>query len=269
MTAAHSCHGGNWSRNCNILVLCRKAHCRLVCPAGPGHWDEDRMVSSPDGGSASDSGDLYQTKPYLCSPQQPSKSQALMGATQQTIKEEEGRLHLPKRVAVMPGGPAEVLPKVSTSRFSSEYCQGSLPQTMLCPGLDPVTSPVPSPLPLSKLSSRGPEHLHKLKDRHHTDLPPLSLPLHHPLGQPAMCSAPPSPTSVYSSHSYPRPYLDKHAAFSLTGYSLEHLYDPENLRGYCASAPNDPSYDISPHLRVPTEQTPGHKGASVIITNGS
>lgn len=241
-----------------------------MCPAGPGHWDEDRMVSSPDGGSASDSGDLYQTKPYLCSPQQPSKSQTLMGATQQTIKEEEGRLHLQKSVAVMPGGPAEVLPKVSTSRFSSEYCQGSLPQAMLCPGLDQVTSPVPSPLPLSKLSSRGSEHLHKLKDHHHTDLPPLSLPLHHPLGRPATCSAPPSPTSVlYSSHSYPRPYLDKHAAFSLTGYSLEHLYDPENLRGYCASGTNDPSYDISPHLRVPTEQTPGHKGASVIITNGS
>lgn len=222
------------------------------------------MVSSPDGGSASDSGDLYQTKPYLCSPQQASKSQTLMGATQQTIKEEEGRLHLQKSAAVVP---AEVLPKVSTSRFSSEYCQGSLPQTMLCPALDQVTSPVPSPLPLSKLSTRGSEHLHKLKDHHHTDLPPLSLPLHHPLGRPATChSASPSPTSVlYSSHSYPRPYLDKHAAFSLTGYSLEHLYDPENLRGYS----NDPSHDISPHLRVPTEQTPGHKGASVIITNGS
>eukprot|EP00066_Takifugu_rubripes_P014208 XP_011603474.1 PREDICTED: single-minded homolog 1-A-like [Takifugu rubripes] len=239
MTAAHSCHG-------------------------PGHWDEDRMASSPDGGSASDSGDLYQMKPYLCSPQQPSKSQTLMGATQQTIKEEDGRLHLQKSVAVMPAGPAEVLPKVSTSRFSSEYCQGSLPQTMLCPGLDQVTSPVPSPLPLSKLSSQGSEHLHKLKDHHHTDLPPLSLPLHHPLGRPAACSASPSPTSVlYSSHSYPRPYLDKHAAFSLTGYSLEHLSDPENLRGYCASATDDPSYGISPHLHVPTEQTPGHKGASM------
>lgn len=226
------------------------------------------MVSSPDGGSASDSGDLYQAKPYLCSPQQPGKSQTLTGAPQQTIKEEEGRLHLRESR----GGPAEVLPKVSTSRFSSEYCQGSLPQTMLCPGLDQVTSLVPSPLPLSKLSSRGSEHLHELKDHHHhhTDLPPLSLPLHHPLGRPATCSASPSPTSVlYSSHSYPRPYLDKHAAFSLSGYSLEHLYDPENLRGYCASAANDPNYDISPHLRAPTEQTPGHKGASVIITNGS
>uniref|UniRef100_A0A674PEB8 SIM bHLH transcription factor 1a n=1 Tax=Takifugu rubripes TaxID=31033 RepID=A0A674PEB8_TAKRU len=114
-------------------------------------------------------------------------------------------------------------------------------------------------------------HLHKLKDHHpHRPCPPLSLPLHHPLGRPAACSASPSPTSVlYSSHSYPRPYLDKHAAFSLTGYSLEHLSDPENLRGYCASATDDPSYGISPHLHVPTEQTPGHKGASVIITNGS
>lgn len=86
----------------------------------------------------------------------------------------------------------------------------------------------------------------------------------------------PSPASVLCpSHSYRRPYLDKHAACSLTGYALEHLYHPENLRGHCTSATHGPThygpthYDISPHLRVASEQSPGHKGPSVIITNSS
>lgn len=219
------------------------------------------MVSSPDGGSASDSGDRYQTELYRCSPQE--SGQTVMGATQQTIKEEEGLLHLRKR------GPAEGLPKVSTSRLSSEYCPGSLPQTVVCPGLGQVSSPVPSPLPGSRLSSPGSNHLHKPKDQRHTDLPSLSLPLRHPFGRPAPCSPSPTPASVlYSSH--PRPYLDKHVAYSLTGYGLEHLYDPETLRGCCPSASDDPTrYDMSPHFLIATEQTPGHKGTSVIITNGS
>lgn len=213
----------------------------VVCPAGP--WDEDSTLSSPDGGSASDSGDRYQTDLYRCSPQE----------SQHTIKEEEGPLHLRKSAASTPAGPAEGLPKVSTSRFSSEYCPGSLPQTVVCPGLGPVSSPVPSPLPGSRLSS--------------PDLPPLSLPLRHPFGRPAPCSPPSTPASVrYSSH--PRPYLDRHVAYSLTGYGLEHLYEPP--RGCCPSASDDPTrYGVNPHLLVATEQTPGHKGTSVIITNGS
>lgn len=237
----------------------------LVCPADGGGWDEDSMVASPDGGSTSDSGDRYQPHPYCCSPQEPGKSQAL-----RTIKEEQGPLHLQTSAAVAPAGPAEGLPRVSTPRFSSEYCQGSLAQT-LGPGLGQVSSPAPSPLPVSRLSSPGSEHLHKPKDPHPPDLPPLSLPLHHPFVRPAACALSPSPASILCpSRSYPRPCLDKHAAYSLSGYALEHLYHPEDLRGHCTSATHSPThYDISPHLRVASEQSPGHKGPSVIITNGS
>lgn len=218
------------------------------------------MVVSPDGGSASDSGDRYQPELYGCSPQEPGQTQALAGATQQIIKEEGG-----------PAGLVERLPRVSSPWLSSEYCQGSLAQTALCPGLGQVTSPAPSPLPASRLSSPGSEHLHKPTDPCHTDLPPLSFPLQHPFVRPAACAMSPSPASVLCpSHSYPRPYLDKHAAYSLTGYALEHLYDPENLRGHCPSATDGPThYDVSPHLRGAMEQSPGHKGPSVIVTNGS
>lgn len=263
VTAAHGCHGETRLR-ASVWGLMSEVKSSFGCPAGGGRWDEDSTVGSPDGGSASDSG-------YHCSPQEPGRTQPLAGAPQQAVKEEEGRLHLQASVAVAPAGPAEGLPRVSTPRFTSEYCPASRAQPPPCPGLGQLTGPAPSPLPVSRLSSPGSEHLHKPKAPRRTDLPPLSLPLQHPLVRPAACAMSPSPASVLCpSHSYPRPYLDKHAAYSLTGYALEHLCDPENLRGHCTSATNGPThYDISPHLRVATEQSPGHKGPSVIITNGS
>ncbi|KAK5862849.1 hypothetical protein PBY51_018205 [Eleginops maclovinus] len=241
---------------------------------GQGHWDEESVVSSPDGGSASDSGDRFHADHYRCSPQEPSKIETLIRATQQMIKEEEIRHQLRKGPQDGPLGPANGLPKGPGSCFTPEYSQGPLPlQTVVCRGLSQVISPAPSPAPLSRLRSPGPELLHKPKDYLQTDGSPLSLPLHHPFGRLGPCSA--SPTSapiVYPSHTHthPRPYLDKHKSYSLTGYALEHLYDPESLRGYCTSTSTGPThYDVTPHLRMPAEQTPGHKGTSVIISNGS
>ncbi|KAM7382304.1 hypothetical protein PAMP_002042 [Pampus punctatissimus] len=238
---------------------------------GRGHWDEDSVVSSPDAGSASDSGDRYRADHYS-SPQEPSKIETLIRATQQMIKEEESRLQLRKGHPDGPLGPANGLSKGPGPCFTPEYTQELLPlQTVVCRGLSQVISPVPSPVPLSRLSSPGSERLHKPKDYLQTDLSPLSLPLHHPFNRPGTCSASPTPTpAIYPSHTHPRPYLDKHTAYSLTGYALEHLYDPESLRDYCTSTSTGPShYDMTPHLRIPVEQAPGHKGTSVIITNGS
>uniref|UniRef100_A0A3Q1JXL8 SIM bHLH transcription factor 1b n=1 Tax=Anabas testudineus TaxID=64144 RepID=A0A3Q1JXL8_ANATE len=238
---------------------------------GRGHWDEDSVVSSPDGGSASDSGDRYRTEHYRCSPQEPSKIETLIRATQQMIKEEESRLQLLKGPADVPLGPANGLPKGPGACFTPDYSQGPLPlQTVACLGLRQAVSPANSPAPLSRLSSPGSERLQKPKDYLQTDLTPLSLPLHHPFGRPGPCSDSPTPTpSLYPSHTHPRAYLDKHTAYSLTGYTLEHLYDAESIRGYCTSASTGPThYDMSPHLRIPAEQTT-HKGTSVIITNSS
>uniref|UniRef100_A0A3P8W371 SIM bHLH transcription factor 1a n=1 Tax=Cynoglossus semilaevis TaxID=244447 RepID=A0A3P8W371_CYNSE len=152
--------------------------------------------------------------------------------------------------------------------------QGQRPlpiQSVVCRGLNQVISPANSPAPLSRLSSPGPERLHKPKDYLQTDLQPISLPLHHPFGRSGPCSVSPTLSpAFYPSQPHPRPYLDKHTAYSLTGYALEHLYDPDSLRGYCASASTGPThYDMTPHLRIPIEQTAGHKGTSVIITNSS
>ncbi|CAB1420671.1 unnamed protein product [Pleuronectes platessa] len=61
---------------------------------GRGHWDEDSVVSSPDGGgSTSDSGERYHGEHFRASPREPSKMETLIRATQQMIKEEESRLH--------------------------------------------------------------------------------------------------------------------------------------------------------------------------------
>ncbi|CAN9514187.1 unnamed protein product [Ophioblennius macclurei] len=228
---------------------------------GRSHWDEDSVVSSPDGGSASDSGDRYRADQYRCSPQEPSKIETLIRATQQMIKEEESRLQLRKG----PLGPANGLPKGPGPCFTSDYAQGPLPMhTVVCRGLSQVISPAPSPAPLTRLSSPSSERANKPKDYLQTDLSPISLQLHHPFGRPGPCSASPTPApTLYPSHPHPRPYLDKHAAYSLTGYALEHLCDPDSLRGYNAdSTPYD-------HFRLQPEQTPTHKGTSVIITNGS
>ncbi|XP_030580582.1 single-minded homolog 1-A [Archocentrus centrarchus] len=235
---------------------------------GRSHWEEDSVVSSPDGGSASDSGDRHRADHYRCSPQEPSKIETLIQTTQQIIKEEESRLQLRKGPQDTTLGPANRLPKGPEPCFMPEYTQGPLPlQTMLCRGLSQVISPTPSPDPQSKLSSPGSECLNKPKDYLQTELPPFSLQL-HAFGRPGACSGSPTPApALYPSHTHPRPYLDKHSAYSLTGYALEHLYDSENLRSYCTSTSTGPThYD---HFRIPAEQTTGRKGTSVIITNGS
>ncbi|XP_040022196.2 single-minded homolog 1-A [Gasterosteus aculeatus] len=237
---------------------------------GRGHWDEDSALSSPDGGSASDSGDRYQADHYRCSPQEPSKIETLIRATQQMIKEEESRFQLRKGPPGAPLGPANGLPKGPGPCFAPEYTQGPL-QTVVCRGLSQGISLASGPAPPCRLSSPGPDRLHKSKDYLQADLQadlsPLSLPLHHPFGRSGPCS--PSPIldpALYPPHTY----LDKHKAYSLTGYALENLCDPESLRGYCSSAGMGPThYDGTPHLRMPAEQTAGHKGPSVIISNGS
>lgn len=226
------------------------------------------MVSSPDRGSTSDSGERFQTELCRCSPQEPSKIETLIQATQQMIKQEESRLQQRKNAPDASVASANGLSKVLGPAFSPEYSQGSLPlQTVLCRGLGQVISPAP----LSRLSSPGSERIHKPKDHLHTDLSSLSLPLHHSFVRTGSCTTSPKPApALYPSHAYSRPYLDKHASYSLTGYTLEHLYDPDSLRGYCTSANTGPThYDITPHLRIPVEQPPGHKGTSVIITNSS
>ncbi|KAK6326518.1 hypothetical protein J4Q44_G00021630 [Coregonus suidteri] len=251
-----------------------------------GQWDQDSVVSSPDGGSASDSGDRYRADYFRASPQEPSKIETLIRATQQMIKEEENRLQ--HRSKLHPGpdtplGPANGLPKGPGPCFTTDYPQGVL-QSVLCRGLGQlgqVISPASSPAPLSRLSSPGSDH-HPPKPKNYlqqtgqTDLSPLPLPqpLHHQLGRPGPCSAS-SPTpapALYPSHPQTqtrRPYLDKQAAtYSMTGYALEHLYDTESLRDFCSSA-GSTHYDVTSHLRMQAEQGPGHKGTSVIITNGS
>uniref|UniRef100_A0A3B3SUQ6 SIM bHLH transcription factor 1a n=1 Tax=Paramormyrops kingsleyae TaxID=1676925 RepID=A0A3B3SUQ6_9TELE len=102
-----------------------------------------------------------------------------------------------------------------------------------------------SPAPLSRMGSPASERLSKPGDFLPAELSPSCYPAAHP-----------------------RQYLDRHAAYSLTGYALDHLYDGEALRGYslgCAGA----HYDVASHLRMPADPSPGHKGTSVIITNGS
>ncbi|KAM4736336.1 single-minded homolog 1-A [Anableps anableps] len=228
------------------------------------HWEEDGTVSSPDGGSASDSGDRYRADHHSCSPEEPSKIETLIRATQQIIKEEESLMQLRKGFEDTPPGLANRLHRGAASGLTSENTDGPF-QTMVCRSFSQVISPASSPAPLSRLSSPGAERLHRLTDYHQADTNPLSLQLHHPFGRLGACSVSPTPApALYPSHSHPRSYVDKHAAYSLTGYTLEHLYDPENLRGSCTSAGTDPA-----HFFVPGEQNSGHKGPSVILTNSS
>nr|XP_057909253.1 single-minded homolog 1-A isoform X1 [Doryrhamphus excisus] len=229
------------------------------CFHGRNHWDEDSVVSSPDGGSTSDSGDRQRSEQYCTSPQEPSKIETLIRATQHMIKEEESRLQLHK------ANPNTPLGQTTGLCLTSEYTQRPR-QAVLCKGLSHMISPLPSPTIMSRLSSPGSESLNKSKDYLQTDLSPHSSQFHHPFGRPGSCSASPTPApALYPSHAHFRPYLEKHTPYPLAGYALEHIYDPESLRGYCSSA----STDATPHLHIPAEQTPGHKGTSVIITNGS
>ncbi|XP_054637616.1 single-minded homolog 1-A isoform X3 [Dunckerocampus dactyliophorus] len=235
------------------------------CFHGRNHWDEDSVVSSPDGGSTSDSGDRQRPEQYCTSPHEPTKIETLIRATQHLIKEEESRLQQRKAHPNTPLGQGNGLSNSPGLCFTSEYTQRPRP-AVVCRGVSHMISPVPSPTILSRLSSPGSESLNKSKDYHQTDLSPHSSQLHHPFGRPGSCSASPTPApALYPPHTHFRPYLEKHTPYPLAGYALEHLYDPESLRGYCTSA----STDVTPHLHIPAEQTPGHKGTSVIITNGS
>lgn len=63
--------------------------------------------------------------------------------------------------------------------------------------------------------------------------------------------------------------MDRQAAYALTGYSLEHFYDPENLRSYPGLSCGGVPYDVATHVRMQAEQMQAHKATSVIITNGS
>lgn len=229
----------------------------LCSPAGQSHWNEDSVVSSSDGGSASDSLERFQADLYHCSPQEPSKIKTLIRVTQQLIKEEDSRLQLHKVNQNDPIGLANGLPKDSSPCFTPDYTKRSLPlQAVICRGLGQVGRPTL----LSRNSSPGSECHHKPKDHLCTDLSLFSLPLHPPFGRTGTCSTSPSLTpALYPSHTYPRSYLDKHTAYSLTGYTLEHLYDAEGLRGYCTSASTGPAQcNVTPHLSLPAEQTPGH-----------
>uniref|UniRef100_A0A8C6NJK2 SIM bHLH transcription factor 1a n=1 Tax=Nothobranchius furzeri TaxID=105023 RepID=A0A8C6NJK2_NOTFU len=211
---------------------------------GHGHWDEDSVVSSPEGGSASDSGDHYQADLYPYSPEEPSKMETLIRATQQMIKDEESRLHMRKGPENAPLSLANGLTKGPNPCFTPECTQGLPPlQTVVCRGIGQVISPAPSPASVSRLISPGSEHPHKPKDYLQTDLTPLSLQFHHPFSR------------------RPQPYMDKHPAYSLTGYTLEHLYDPESFRGSGSTHYN--------HFRLQSEQSSEHKNPSVIITNTS
>lgn len=194
----------------------------------------------------------------------------LIRATQQMIKEEENRIPLLKSSSDAPLWPANRLPKGHGPCFTPEYAHLPL-QTVACRRLSQVISPVPSPTPLSRLSSPASEQLQEPKDYFQTYRPPLSLPLHHPLSRSAPLSTSPTPApALYLSNTHPQPYLDKHAAYSVTGYALEHLYEPESIQGCCTSASNSPNrYNFTPHLHIPTEQTPTHKGTAVIMTNSS
>lgn len=222
------------------------------------HWDEDSAVSSPDAGS--DSGDRYRGDQCRASPQEPSKIETLIRATQQMIKEEESRLQLRKAATDIPLETTNGLAKSHSQSFSTDF-----PQSALCRGTAQVISPAPSPVALSRLSSPNPDRLGKSKDFLQNELS-SSQQHQHPLPLTGTCAVSPTP-ALYPSHS--RQYLEKHTAYSLTSYALEHLYEADSFRGYSLGCSGSSHYDMATHLRVQTEQTPGHKGTSVIITNGS
>ncbi|XP_050986568.1 single-minded homolog 1-A [Labeo rohita] len=227
-----------------------------------GHWDEDSVVSSPD---TSDSGDRYRGDQCRASPQEPSKIETLIRATQQMIKEEESRLQLRKAPTEIPLESTNGLAKSHGSSFhSTDYPQSAL-QSVVCRGPAQVISPAPSPVPLSRLSSPIPDRLGKSKDFLQNELS-SSQQHQQPLPLTGTCAVSPTP-ALYPSH--PRQYLEKHTAYSLTSYALEHLYEADSFRGYSLGCSGSSHYDMATHLRMQAEQAPGHKGTSVIITNGS
>ncbi|XP_023808977.1 single-minded homolog 1 isoform X3 [Oryzias latipes] len=245
---------------------------------GRGHWDEDSVVSSPEGGgSTSDSGDRYPGDQFQASPREPSKMETLIRATQQMIKEEESRLHHHKALLDVSG-----LTKTHSTCFTptlSHHSQLTMP-SVVCRGPGAPSIDIPSerlhhpdsikvlgphdndenttsPASLSRLSSPSSDGISRsghpfTKDYMQTDLSP------HPQ------QAQGSPLLYASQDRQP---LDR--AYALAGYSLEHLYDQDNLRSYSGLACGGVQYDVTSHMRMQAEQIQGHKATSVIITNGS
>ncbi|XP_010285881.1 PREDICTED: single-minded homolog 1 [Phaethon lepturus] len=243
---------------------------------GRGHWDEDSVVSSPDPGSASESGDRYRTEQYQSSPHEPSKIETLIRATQQMIKEEENRLQLRKTtpdplVSINGTGKKHAIcfANYPQQQLAGEVCRvPTVANTPPCEHIQQqdgkIMSPHEndydnSPTTLSRISSPNSDRISKsslvlAKDYLHSDMSPHQTPGDHPAASP----------NYYSSH---RQYFDKHA-YTLTGYALEHLYDTETIRNYSLGC-NGSHFDVTSHLRMQQDPAQGHKGTSVIITNGS
>uniref|UniRef100_A0A3Q3FXL7 Single-minded homolog 1-like n=1 Tax=Labrus bergylta TaxID=56723 RepID=A0A3Q3FXL7_9LABR len=236
---------------------------------GRGHWDEDSVVSSPDGGgSTSDSGERYHGDHFRATPREPSKMETLIRATQQMIKEEETRLQQHKAPLDVSGlakahSPCftSTLPHHSQLTMPSVVCRGPGAPSMdlSCERLhhrDGVKVSCPhdnddnttSPASISRLSSPSSDGIPRsglslAKDYMQTDLSPHSQ---QPQGSPLLYTA------------QDRQPLDRQAAYALTGYSLEHLLACGGVQ-----------YDMASHVRMQAEQMQGHKATSVIITNGS
>uniref|UniRef100_A0A674EC78 Single-minded homolog 1-A-like n=1 Tax=Salmo trutta TaxID=8032 RepID=A0A674EC78_SALTR len=239
----------------DICIGCVSIHRR-------GHWDEESVVSSPEGGggSTSDSGERCRdgtgSDHFRASPQEPSKMETLIHATQHMIKEEESRLQLHK-------GPLDALgPVGGPSNNSHSHSPCSFTPSVL-DSHGNIDNNTASPASLSRLSSPSTDGIPRSglsvsKDylQGQTDVSPH----HHPLGQQG------SPLLYQAQEMQP---LDRHAAYALTGYSQVHLYDAESLRNYSGLGCGGAQYDMVPHMRMQADQMQGHKGTSVIITNGS
>uniref|UniRef100_A0A8C5Q1G8 SIM bHLH transcription factor 1 n=1 Tax=Leptobrachium leishanense TaxID=445787 RepID=A0A8C5Q1G8_9ANUR len=241
---------------------------------GRSHWDEESVVSSPDPGSASESGDRFRSEQYQTTHHEPSKIETLIRATQQMIKEEETRLQLrkssPDQLTTINGAGKRnsvCFTNYQQPHLSGVVCRGpSLPNTSPCDHIQQrdgkLLSPQDneyenSPTTLSRMSSPNSDRISKnsvtiSKDYLHTNLSPQQA-LDHPA----------SP-NYYSSH---RQYFDKHA-YTFTGYAFEHLYDTEAIRNYSLGC-NGSHFDVTSHLRMQQDPSQIHKGTSVIITNGS
>ncbi|KAH0622175.1 hypothetical protein JD844_024255 [Phrynosoma platyrhinos] len=246
---------------------------------GRGHWDEESVVSSPDPGSASESGDRYHLEQYQGSPHEPSKIETLIRATQQMIKEEENRLQLRKSTSdqlVSLNGAGKKHSACFANYHQPQQLRGDVCRA---PSISNTTSPCEhtqqregkmlsphendydnSPTSLSRISSPNSDRISKsglilAKDYLHSEVSPHQTP-----GESNTTGSP----NYYSSH---RQYFDKHA-YTLTGYALEHLYDSETIRNYSLGC-NGSHFDVTSHLRMQQDPAQGHKGTSVIITNGS
>ncbi|KAM8953642.1 single-minded homolog 1 [Pelodytes ibericus] len=240
---------------------------------GRSHWDEDSVVSSPDPGSASESGDRYRPEQYQNSHPEPSKIETLIRATQQMIKEEENRLQLrkssPDQLTTVNGGGKRnsvCFSNYQQTQLTGVVCRGpSLTNTSPCDHIQQRDGKILSPRDneyensptLSRMSSPNSDRLSKTgitisKDYLHENLSPQQT-----------ADTPVSP-NYYSSH---RQYFDKHA-YTFTGYALEHLYDTETIRNYSLAC-NGSHFDVTSHLRMQQDPAQAHKGTSVIITNGS